>query len=557
MLLAGLSLLLPALHGTGPLHREALFLDHITFNHLAVAKNLSSEHGWVSFYRRGLNADGELVYRIYNRFPPLGYGLIKLAILAQPGELAAQVQAARMLMLVLYAAAAVLAYFALVEVIGRRWFALGATLIAFGSYTALRACDMVATEGAVDLFGTMLAFHGVARYHRRPAPGVLPPADAVPRLGQLLAKSCAALLLGWHVYGLLAPFVVLGLAAALLARDWPELRRLLLFGVVAFLFGLAVLAQNFVREHLALDAEEPFWALPSFESMKAKSVFFSRDGQWLAFAIDQLRRAGLAMAPYAATRVDVWWPGWAVLGALGYAVVGVGALLAVAPAASAAHRRVQTASRALVPLALAGLVWAIGMRGNLFSYQWTWGRENRVEGWDIFEAMFHVGVPLAAASLLALLLPIRLGPTPLRRLAAVAVVAALFLGFAASALHMGQLGRHPEVARQERIMLADLDAARRILAGRSVFPFGSVWPAGVRRHAHAYASVARAAHFYFANHVLFLKADRAGLGEFVLAPRIRNGRTLTPDNRFYFLYGIEEYLRRCGAPRRCQPADHR
>lgn len=555
MLLAGLSLLLPALHGTGPLHREILFLDHITFDHLAVAKNLSSEHGWLGFDRRTLNADGEPVYRIYHRFPPLGYGLIKLAILAQPGELAAQVHAARMLMLGLYAAAAVLAYFALVEVLGRRWFALGATLIAFGSYTALRACDMVATEGTVDLFGTMLAFHGVARYHCRPAPGVLPPADAVPRLGQLLAKSCAALLLGWHVYGLLAPFVVLGLAAALLARDWPELRRLLLFGVVAFLFGLAVLAQNFVREYLALDGDKPLWALPSFQSMEAKSVFYSRPGNWLPFAIDQLQRAGLAMAPYAITRVDVWWRGWVFLGAFGYAVVGVGALLAVAPATSAARRRVQTASRALVPLALAGLAWAVGMRGNTFSYQWNWGRENRIEGWDIFEAMFHVGVPLAALSLLALMLPIRLGPTSLRRLAAVAVVAALFLGFAASVLHMGQLGRHPEVARQEGIMLADLDAARRVAAGRSVFPFGGVWPDGERRH--AYASVARAAHFYFANHVLFGKADRAGLVEFVLAPRIRNGRTLTPDNRFYFLYGIEEYLRRCGAPRRCQPADHR
>lgn len=52
-------------------------------------------------------------------------------------------------------------------------------------------------------------------------------------------------LLGWHVCALLAPFLGLGLAAALAGRDWAELRRLALF-------GLAVLAQNLAREHFAL-----------------------------------------------------------------------------------------------------------------------------------------------------------------------------------------------------------------------------------------------------------------------------------------------------------------
>ena len=554
VLLGGLALLFPAFWEAGPLHREALFHDHITFDHLSVAKNLSAEHGWLGFYHRALNEDGEPVYgRVYNRFPPAGYFLIKLAVLTQPGDLAGQVQAARMLMLALYAGAAALAYFSLALVVGRRWFALAATLAAFGSYAALCACDMVATEGVVDLFGTMLALHGVARYCFPGEPGVPAAPGERRRFGQMLAKACAALLLGWHVFALLAPFVALGLAAALVARDRPELRRLLLFGALAFLFGLAVLVQNFGREYLALDGETPVWELPSFKSMKAKSVFHEqREGNWLPFALDQLQRAGLALAPYAVTRVDVWWRGWAVLGAFGFAVVGAGALLALAPAASAARQRVQTASRVLVPLALTGLAWAVGMRGNIYSYQWTWGRESRSEAWDVFESMFHVGVPLAAFALLALLLPIRPNRTRLRQLAAIAVVAVLCLAFAASVLHMGQLDRHPEMARQERAMLADLDAARRMAAGRSIFPYGQVWPAPWPRH--NYVSVGRAPHFYFANHAHVRKPERAAAAELVLAPRIRHARTSTPDNRFYFLYGMAEYLRHCGAPRLCKPA---
>lgn len=538
---------------SGPFERLFRVYDPIGLDHLAVAKNLAAEHGWLGLHFRIVEDGGEVVYAPHNSFPPLGHGLIKLATLTQPGDLRGQMQAARMLMLAFCAGAAVLAYFSLALVVGRRWFALAATLTAFGSYTALRACDMVATEGVVDLFGTMLALHGVARYCFPGKPGVPAAPGERRRFGQMLAKACAALLLGWHVFAFLAPFVALGLAAALIARDWPELRRLLLFGALAFLFGLAVLVQNFAREYLALDGETPVWDLPSFKSMKAKSVFYERrEGNWLLFALDQLQRAGLALAPYAVTRVDVWWRGWAVLGAFGFAVVGAGALLALAPAASAVRRRAQTASGILVPLALTGLAWTVGMRGNVFSYNWTWGREHRFEGWDVFESMFHVGVPLAAFALLALLLPIRPNRTRLRQLAAIAAMAVLCLAFAASVLHMGQLDRHPEMARQERAMLADLDAARRMAAGRSIFPYGQVWPAPWPQH--NYVSVGRAPHFYFANHVHVRKPERAAAAEFVLAPRIRHARTSTPDNRFYFLYGMAEYLRHCGAPRLCKPA---
>ena len=406
VLLGGLALLFPALWEAGPLHREAIFHDRITFDHLSVAKNLSAEHGWLGFYHRALDEDGEPVYaRVYNRFPPAGYFLIKLAVLTQPGDLAGQVQAARMLMLALYAGAAALAYFSLALVVGRRWFALAATLTAFGSYAALRACDMVATEGVVDLFGTMLALHGVARYCFPGKPGVPAAPGERRRFGQMLAKACAALLLGWHVFALLAPFVALGLAAALVARDWSELRRLLLFGALAFLFGLAVLVQNFAREYLALDGETPVWELPSFKSMKAKSVFGYGDGHWLAFVAELLWRTGLALAPYAATRIDIFWAGWTLVGALGLATIFGLAFVATwggeRRGQSAVRRQARAACLVLVPLAVAGHVWATGMRGNMPSYL-DRGAETGV-GWDVFEAMFFVGAPLALISLLGLL----------------------------------------------------------------------------------------------------------------------------------------------------------
>ena len=41
----------------------------VAANHLAVAANLSPEHGFIGFYRQYLNGDGERAYEAYNRFP--------------------------------------------------------------------------------------------------------------------------------------------------------------------------------------------------------------------------------------------------------------------------------------------------------------------------------------------------------------------------------------------------------------------------------------------------------------------------------------------------------
>ena len=231
----------------GRIYHERPDRGHITRNHMTVARNLSPEHGFLGFYHRFLNDDGEVTYVVYNRFPLGGHLLIKAAIAPFPDDLAARIRAARTLMLAFFAAAAVAAFVSLRRLTSSAGVALGATLLAFSSFHALFYSDMVATEGSIDLFAVLLAFHGMVVYAQE------------GRFGQLLAKTCGALLLGWHVYGLLVPFIAFGLAAKWwrgrgrpgAARRLVRSRHLAL-GVVALSFGLSVLAFNFAREHDAL-----------------------------------------------------------------------------------------------------------------------------------------------------------------------------------------------------------------------------------------------------------------------------------------------------------------
>ena len=277
--------------GRGHFYQE-LGHDHITWNHMTVAENLSPEHDFLGFYRLYLDDDGDLTYEPYNRFPVLGHVLIKLVTLPFPDDLSARLSAARTLMLAFFAAAATTACLALCALVRSRRAALAATLLAFSSYYALYYNDMVATEGVVGLFGMMLVFHGMAVFATE------------GRFGQLLAKTCVALLLDWHVYALLLPFVVLGLAVALRRRDGEAFRRHVVLGVVAVGFGTVVLAGNFTREYVALGGEVAAAELPSVESMLRRTGLSENSGNrelfgWPAVAARQLGRIGAASVPWA------------------------------------------------------------------------------------------------------------------------------------------------------------------------------------------------------------------------------------------------------------------
>lgn len=540
LLLTALATLFPAFVDSGPLHEPRRSHHHVTFNHLTVAKNMAAEHAWLGFYRQTVDDDGQPAYEVYNRFPPLGYLLIKLATLTQRGDLAGEIQAARMLMLALYAAAAVLAYLALAALTGRRYAALAATLAAFSSYALMHACDMVATEGTVDLFGTMLAFHGIARYQRGAAAGR---AAGEPPFGQLVVKAGAALLLGWHVLALLGPFVALGLAAAATARDGAECRRLAAFGAFALLFAFAVLAYNFARDYFAL-GEAAVGELPALESMRKRSLWGAALGEplsspmtlrtWAWLGGDQLHRVGLALAPYLASGTDIGWWGWKALGALGIAGVAAAAAAALARRQAAAAR---SACLALLPLATAGLLWAVVMPGTVRAIRLPCPACWSPEHWHNFEAMFHVGIPLALVGLLALVPNAAAWQRRAPRLIAATLVATLWLVFAGSTSASAQRHRDTDLSHSRRTLLADLDAIRRLTTHKRVFVPGQIWSNSFKTR--------QSKRFFFAGRVLIVRAARARFADVVTGPRIPGARTLTPNNLLYFLYPMHEYSRLC------------
>ena len=175
--------------------------DWVSSEHLAIAVNLSPEHGFLMFHRQDTAG-----YKPYNRFPMGGYALLKLATLPFGEDLSAAIHAARMLMLLFFAAAAVLAYLAMLRLIdstSNRWIALTVTLLVFSSPYSLYYNDMIHPKTAMDLFGTMLTFHGMVVFVQE------------GRFRQLLVKTCVSLLLGWHVFALLLAFIALGVVSAL------------------------------------------------------------------------------------------------------------------------------------------------------------------------------------------------------------------------------------------------------------------------------------------------------------------------------------------------------
>ena len=173
---------------------------------LAFAENLSFRHNLLIFYYQSRDADGNLQYPSpYSRFPLGGYALVKVVILPfGDTDFRAKIYAGRMLMLALFSSAAVLAYHSLARITGSRWDALAATLLAFSSYYLLYYADKISNEVTIDLFAVMMVFHGMTVFVQE------------GRFRQLIIKSCLALLLGWHVYAFLLPFIVFGLAGKLL-----------------------------------------------------------------------------------------------------------------------------------------------------------------------------------------------------------------------------------------------------------------------------------------------------------------------------------------------------
>ena len=529
LLLLALSTLFLCSLDKGYFYRPANLLATFSSS-LTIAENLSPDHNFLLF--RGLHPgpDGAPTYEAYSRFPVGGYALIKLAILPFGNDLSAKILAARMLMLLLFSAAALLAFHALARITSHRWVALAATLMAFSSYYMLYYSDKVSVECSVDVFAVMLVFHGMVVFVQE------------GRFRQLAAGTCVALLLGWRVYAFLLPFILLGLAREAMgawkegSAVWPRLRsaaaaalwsRYTALGVFALLFGAAVLCFNFANEYTAFGGERAVAELPSFQSMLRRTGVdqdFAPVGWWLGFLRQQFFRACVASVPF---MLSDWGP----------RLLGFSPSLDLSAPGVLAALLVVTASAVLVRLAWPLLAWrqrllltALALSGFFWTLPMRYSAQDHNQ-----EALFYVGVPLAFYSLLLLYVHKRRGDRPVVGLA----VAAL-LAFVVSTFQMDyRWGPDARAAGTQRAVLAELGAIRETTHGKAVLvlePVEPDWSMNITWPFFGWA-------YYLAGSLLIHSPDveaAVRAADFIVShDRVESGALLTPGNERIFLYGSE------------------
>ena len=534
--------------------------DWISVTDLALADSLFAKPFRFFAVRRA--EDGRLNYAVYNRRPSGVFVLIKFAIWPFEGDMSAQIFAARMLMLGLFAAAAMLAYFALARVAGDRWIATAATLLGFSSCYALGYADAISSECSPVLFAWMLVFHGMVRCADADA-------SSKPRFLQLVVKACAALALVWQVYGLLLCFIVLGTAAAAVEawrRQQPTdsgrsglaqegrtpLRRRVravvaalfgryaLLGVVAVVFGGALLGYNMLAERSAYSDEKPIFELPSVRSalrrtglvQAPRGPVVSEPLLSAAFFRWQFHRVGAMSLPYASPGLPPLWiddlrprqqiqPRLAPVGVAVVATCFLGLLL---------RRRRRML---LAVLVLSGFFWAVPMRYETIVYPHD------------FEALSYIGVALSFFTLL-LLAARRLARWRTRLVLGLALGAALV--FALSSERMAVVGWDAETGKREQALLAEFETIREHTRGRDVLVASA--PGAIRY----LLPQRRKFWYYMAGSVLQYQDHAPAHGraaDFVLSlERVESELLLTPSHRFVFLYRSLRAVEEIAAARR-------
>ena len=499
--------------------------NQVSGKNLAIAENLALEHHFLMFTQETLDADGKSVYRPYNRFPIGSYALIKLAILPFGTDLSAKIYAARMLTLLFFAAAAVLVYLSLRRIAFSPWIALTATLLAFSSIYCLYYSDMISNETTIDLFAVMLAFHGIVIFEQD------------RRFRQLLLKACAALLLGWHVYALLLPFIVFGLMCELIkTRPSASLHsalslirsRYLTLGVVTLLFGISLLTFNFTNEYFALNRETSLTELPSVRSMIKRTGIdpyyrktYHGRLSWPAFLERQFYRIGMMSLPYAFSPPNLEAPqpqaNFSEDLPRSFIILGIAA-------SSASLIALLFIRRHRIPLAaltLSGFCWALPMRHSV-----------AVHGTN-FEAVFYIGVPLTLFTL---------GLICLRRLSGDRLIVALsgvgLLIFVASALRMAHLNNPDNWAELHHVAIDDFESIRN-MTNAQVIQFNSM--------PEFHQGIRSLVNYYLAGNTTVYHTAPAPLArtpDFVITPiRADELTSLTPQNRKAFLYEWNTYHR--------------
>ena len=526
------------------------FHDFSSSKTLAISELLSPKHGFLLMPLVWRDEDGGFEYGLYNRFPMGGYVLIKLATLPFGSDLAAKLFAARLLMLAMFCGAALFAYLALARVVGNRWIALAAVSLAFSSFYALRWADAVFNECVMDLFGSALVFHGMVEFSA---------AEGRRRFRQLLVKTCAALLLGWHVYALILPFALLmfggdavaamrsalssggGFGAARAAVGSLARSRAVVLAVVSIAVGASLLGFNFANEYSVYGGNRAFSELPSVHSMMSRlgqtDTYRAAPGtEWGSFMRQQLYRVGVMSAPYALVRATGSdFPTYTFQPPLAPAIWGAAATCAALAGLALFRRRYRIPMAAVV---LFGFCWALPFRHTAYYPPHS------------YESIFYIGLALAlfGAAFAAFRRALDKRGGFGAAIPAAAVLAAL--AFALSVFLAGQARRDADRTELEKAMLADFNAMADTIRGKRVLLVShpSEWgdDGEFRRHPpYFYLSGS-----YWRN-AYGCESEPPGAADFAVSRHHHEGlNSLTPENSVAFLYRMTDPLEFCRAERR-------
>lgn len=542
LLLLGMSTTVFFVQDRGYLYRNtwnpSYHFEWLSSHTLTIAVNLSFSHHFLGFVNQIVDAEGNIDYaaysatsnndvpygyRVYNRFPPGGYFLIKLVTLPFGDDLSNQIYAARILMLALSIGTVVLAYWSLRQLISNRWIASAAILIAFSSTQWLLFNDTIVTEIGPDLFGFALTFHGIVIFEKE------------GRFRQLVIKSCIALLLGWHVVVLLLVFILLKLSREVIynrrvmfGREFLATtgsRRYVILGIVVLGFSLLILAYNIGNEYYALGVRTvdqlALVDLPSLQSILFRTGL-SQEGSphsviSISFLEGQLSRIGLLSIPFV-------WPNSSSSYAdysrsmivTQYLFVGIVVLgVCVIGIFLVRHRLLALTA------VMAGFIWAILMR----NYSVIHG----------FDALYYIGIPILFYTLVLLLIRKWMSERliPLTSLVA-------FLIFISSSYRMGYTDRNDKAVEFHKSVVNDFEDIRGIAGEDNVF----VTVSDIYSEINKLVGSAYGMQYYLSGSgVVFDNYGCDHVDEIDFIIRTSQGKvpSLTPDNRMFFLYERNTY----------------
>lgn len=505
---------------------------------LARANNFSIENNFLVFTRQ-IFTDGTPWYEPYNRFPPAGYALIKSVTLPFE-DLSLQIYAARVLMLIFFAATILLTYWSLCRLTTNDLVALVATMMTFSSYYYLYYSDMISTEVSMDLFAVMLTFHAIILYVQE------------ARFRQLIIKVILALSIGWHVLGLIGSFLLLGLAKEIICigekllatTSWTEAMvsvrsstfrcftsKHLLIGAVALGCVSTILAYNFSQEWLALTAFQDiaFLKLPSIRSMFIRTgldpIYWSNPVlestlAWPNFLVEQIIRLGINSIPFVFYGISSESSPYFWLFAL---YVGIVFGVCVCGIRFVINRRLW------LILIFASFLWAMPMRYSTAFHE--------------YEAIFYIGVPAFFFTLLSNLLSKIPNRIPLR----LAVLTALIIMMISGAeVKKGDI----EDASFHRAMISDNELIRTITQGENVLiPVADsrAWQTSQNPLYTELTGVQHGLDFYLSGSGIIFIDELERFGDRVRYPKFTISRSrddvpslLTPDNQLMFLYGLTD-----------------